>query len=543
MNYTPRASKSLRIGTAMVLAVFVVAVAGAVVPAQSQTYTDLHDLNAGAGDPHTLNSIRLAQGRDGNFYGESQGGGTSGLGTVFKITPSGTPTIIHSFNGTDGANEVGGVTLGIDGNLYGDTFNGGIANQGVTFKITPAGKETVLHNFTNSGDGINPVNALALARDGNFYGTTDSNPETIYKISSAGKLTTLHTLTAAEGFQGGQLIQGSDGNFYGGMNLGGANGFGTAFKMTAKGVFTVLHNFNGSDGTDAATGMVQVGSNTFIGTASIGGTNNAGVIYSLTSSGTFAVLHEMNGPTDGSLVGVLTAATDGNLYGVAINGGSANCGTIFKVTTGGQFTVLHTLDGTHGCNPEPYLTQGTDGRLYGVANNGGANGNGVFFSLDVGLSPFVSLMTTSGKELSKVEILSQGFSKSSVVEFGGVAATTIAVTGTTYISATIPAGALTGPVTVTTGGTTLTSSQIFKVLPTITSFTPASGPVGTAVIIAGTGLMQTTKVTFGGVAATTFTVNSDTQVTADVPTGAKTGKIGITTKGGKVTSKTSFTVN
>jgi hypothetical protein len=81
------------------------------------------------------------------------------------------------------------------------------------------------------------------------------------------------------------------------------------------------------------------------------------------------------------------------------------------------------------------------------------------------------------------------------------------------------------------------------VLPTITGFTPTSGPDGTPVTITGTGLTQTTKVTFGGVKATTFTVNSDTQVTADVPTGAKTGKIGITTKGGKATSKTSFTVN
>jgi len=80
-------------------------------------------------------------------------------------------------------------------------------------------------------------------------------------------------------------------------------------------------------------------------------------------------------------------------------------------------------------------------------------------------------------------------------------------------------------------------------LPTISSFSPTSGPVGTPVMITGTGLTQTTAVTFGGVKATTITVNSDTQVTADVPTGAKTGKIGITTKGGKVASKTSFTVN
>jgi uncharacterized repeat protein (TIGR03803 family) len=504
--------------------------------AQAPNYLDLHDFDPG------VNTGRLAQGRDGNFYGESQTGGT-GAGTVFNVTPTGTVTVIHSFDLTDGAIEAGGMTLGTDGNLYGNTYFGGTANDGVTFKITPKGVETVLHDFTDDGDGSNPVDALVLGTDGNFYGTTDANPETIYKISSAGKLTTLHTLTTAEGYQGGQLIEGSDGNFYGGTNLGGANNFGTAFKMTSKGVVTVLHSFNNADGTDASPGMVQVNSGDFIGAAALGGNNSAGVIYSLTSTGTFAVLHEMDGPTDGSLPGVLTAATDGNFYGTAANGGASSCGTIFKVTASGQFSVLYNFDGTHGCNPEGYLTEGTDGKLYGITSAGGADNAGAFFSLDVGLSPFVHLVTTSGKELSKVEILGQGFSKASVVEFGGVAATTVAVTGSTYISATVPAGSLSGPVTVTTGTTTLTSPQTFSVLPTITSFTPSSGPVGTTVTITGTGLLQTTSVTFNKVIQPTFTVKSDTQVIANVPTGATKGKIAITTNGGSVTSTASFTVN
>ena len=116
------------------------------------------------------------------------------------------------------------------------------------------------------------------------------------------------------------------------------------------------------------------------------------------------------------------------------------------------------------------------------------------------------------------------------------------LSGTTSITATVPAGALTGSVTVTTGATTLTSTKTFQVTPMITSFAPPSGPVGTSVTITGTGLEQTTKVTFDG-KSTTFTVNSDTQVTADVPSGAMTGKITVTTKGGSATSATSFTVN
>ena len=511
--------------------------------AQSQTYTDLHDFNPGAGDPNTFSESKLAQGRDGNFYSESNGGGTSGNGTVFKVSPSGTLAIIHSFNGADGSNAIGGMTLGTDGNLYGNTWSGGSFGNGITFKITPAGTETALHNFANSGDGANPANVLVRGTTV-FYGTTnDASAETVYQVTSGGVLKTLHTFSNADGQAGGQLLLGSDGNIYGGMNQGGAIGFGTAFKMTPKGVITVLHNFNNTDGNLAAPGMVEITPGKFYGTTELGGTSGDGVVYSLTSSGTFSVLHGFSSSTDGHQALALTLATDGNAYGLAVSGGSANCGTIFKVTAAGAFSVLYSFDNTHGCNPTGgYLTQGTDGKLYGIANAGGANGNGVFFSLDVGLSPFVNLMTTSGKELSKVEILGQGFSTSSVVKFGGVAATTISRTGSTYILATVPAGALTGPVTVTTGATTLTSPQTFKVLPTISGFTPANGPVGTPVTITGTALTQTTKVTFGGVTATSYTVNSDAQVTATVPTGAKTGKIAITTSGGTATSSTVFTV-
>jgi hypothetical protein len=189
------------------------------------------------------------------------------------------------------------------------------------------------------------------------------------------------------------------------------------------------------------------------------------------------------------------------------------------------------------------LTQDTDGNLYGDTTSGGTQNKGVFYSLLLGLGKFVRLVSTSGKEGAKIGVLGQLFSSSSVVNFGGVQATSIALSGTTFINATVPAGALTGRVTVTTGVTTLTSNNTFRVTPTFPSFSPASGPVGTPVVLTGTGLTQTTKVTFNGTAATTVTVNSDTQVTADVPTGATSGKIAITTKGGSTKSTTSFTVD
>jgi serine/threonine protein kinase len=104
-------------------------------------------------------------------------------------------------------------------------------------------------------------------------------------------------------------------------------------------------------------------------------------------------------------------------------------------------------------------------------------------------------------------------------------------------------GASTGNLTVVTPKGTLTSNVPFRVTPQITSFTPASGPVGTSVTITGVSLNQTTAVTFGGVVATEFSVKSNTEVTATVPTGAVTGKINITTPEGTAASTTSLTVS
>jgi hypothetical protein len=242
----------------------------------------------------------------------------------------------------------------------------------------------------------------------------------------------------------------------------------------------------------------------------------------------------------------LIQATDGNFYGVISGCAEFGCNGLndmFKITPTGTLTVLQEFTGTaNGSYPYWPLTQDTNGTIYGLAQQGGTVNGGVLFTLNISAAPFASLVSTSGKECAKIGILGQGFTAASVVKFGGTQATTITRSGATFITATVPAAALTGKVTVTTGATTLTSPQTFKVTPTFPSFSPTSGSVGTPVVLTGTGLTQTTKVTFGNVTATTVTVNSDTQVTANVPTGAVTGKIVITTKGGSAKSATNFTV-
>jgi hypothetical protein len=163
----------------------------------------------------------------------------------------------------------------------------------------------------------------------------------------------------------------------------------------------------------------------------------------------------------------------------------------------------------------------------------------VIFSLDVGLGPFVSLVLWSGKVGQSVQVLGQGFTGTTAVKVGGSAAS-FNVVSDNYLTAVVPAGT-SGNVTVTTPGGTLTSSRQYKVVPIISGISPGSGPVGSSVVITGTGLTQASKVTFGSKAAA-FTVNSDTQVTATVPVGAVTNKISITTPGGKATSPSKFTV-
>ena len=297
--------------------------------------------------------------------------------------------------------------------------------------------------------------------------------------------------------------------------------------------------------------------------APTGGSSNAGVVFKITAGGTYNVIYNLNGTTDGAGPSSgLVQATNGKLYGVTENL-NVGLGTIFSVTTSGTFTTLYSFtaaDYPDGGYPVSPLIQHTDGLLYGTTYVGGNpsngcqsilypggeptvyNGCGVFYKLNVGLGPFVSLLPRSGKEGASIGILGQGFTSASVVKFDGVTAVST-TRGSNFISATVPAGTLTGSVTVTTGATTRTSNKAFRVTPTFPSFNPTSGPVSTPVVLTGTGLTQTTKVTFGGVAATTVTVNSDTQVTADVPTGAVTGKIIIVTNGGIAESTTEFTVN
>jgi uncharacterized repeat protein (TIGR03803 family) len=370
-------------------------------------------------------------------------------------------------------------------------------------------------------------------------------------MTSSGTLTVLYTFDGTLRYPYA-LTLGTDGNFYGTFGGGSGSTGGGVFKITPQGKLTLLHSFTafGPDGATPYGAIIQARDGNYYGTTEKGGSAGYGVVYKMTPAGLLTDIHAFN---EGDCLGIypvagLVQATDGNFYGAS----ASNCspGLLFQINSTGTYTVLLNFTNVSGAfpgaSPSVSLFQHTNGTLYGDTAGGGT-GNigcitcGVLFSLDEGLGPFVSLLPYAGKVGKTVEFLGQGFTGTTAVSFNHIAAS-FKVVSDTYLTATIPSGAKTGFVTVVTPGGTLTSNKTFRVTPQITSFNPPSGPVGTPVTITGAGLTQTTKVTFGGVKATTFTVNSDTQVTATVPAGAKTGKIVITTAGGTATSATSFTV-
>ena len=367
-------------------------------------------------------------GTDGNFYGTTEYGGAFenefvGGGTVFKITPSGTLTTLHSFSGSDRDPSHCAPGAGNDGNFYGTTW--GSSNLGSVFKITPSGMFTMLHDF-NGHDGSSPSAGLVQGSNGFLYGTTEGDglPDpfqrtngTVFRISPEGNFVTLHVF-AGYPTDGqtvlGDLIQGSDGDLYGTAAGGGSGDEGIVFKITPDGTYTILFNF-----TD----------------------------YLVTGAY----------PFDG-----LVQATDGNFYATTIRGGSNDLGAIFRITPTGSVSNLHSFDGAGGQTPWGGLLQATNGKLYGTTTGGGTTTLGTVFSLSVGLGRFIKTVPNSGRVGQSVKILGNSLSGATSVTFNGTPAT-FTVLSSTLIKATVPSGATTGPVQVTLPAGALTSNPDLQV--------------------------------------------------------------------------------
>ena len=399
-------------------------------------------------------SAALVLAADGDFYGTTYAGGSAGLGTIFKVTAGGALTILHSFaGGTDGASPYAALLQAADGNFYGTTLRGGHSDFGTIFRMTPAGSVTILHQFAGGQDGAHPYSPLIQTPGGTFYGTTpyggffgrgtiftmtptgvvsivnhikgpvyESRPfagltrttagtfygvtafgggfghrGTLFMLTPAGTPALLHVFSGASDgeFPYAELTQGADGNLYGTTSAGGAFGKGVAFRSTLDGVFTLLHQFTGGPDGGQPSGHLRQGTDgNFYGTTASGGASSSGVVYRMTPTGIVTPMHAFSGAEGACPCGALVTAADGSFYGTTASGGAFDAGVVFRVTSDGAFTLVRSLTGDpEAAQPRPSVFQGlanprasvivgTDGNLYATTSAGGTADLGAVIKID-----------------------------------------------------------------------------------------------------------------------------------------------------------------
>jgi uncharacterized repeat protein (TIGR03803 family) len=435
-----------------------------------------------------------------------------------------TLTTLHSFTGQpDGQTPYTGVAMsqGQDGSLYGTTIAGGANGYGAVFGITPSGKLT-LYSFDSSDAGY-PDAGPVLGTDGLLYGTADGyfggllNDGRVYSLDVAtGIFTVLHNFDSSDGrTPDGPVALGPGASYYGTAGYGGPLNNGDVFSITPSGTFKVLHAFNGTDGSVPQGGGLLFGPGphqALVGVTNYGGAFGFGTIYAIESTGAFKSVYSFDGTHGSYPAGTLVLANDGHAYGTTNGGGTSGNGVVFRISSTGVVTVLHNFTATDGQSPAAGLTLGSDGKLYGTTNAGGAHGDGTIFSLTTG-GAFAKLYDFDGPDGSVPNYLTQH-------------------TDGMFYGTTMSGG-------VSNLGTVFR----FDVgLGPFVTFVLNRGTVGATAQILGTGLTGATAVTFNGVPASSFTVASDTFLTATVPNGATSGRVQVTTPGGALTSNEGFVV-
>lgn len=337
---------------------------------------------------------------DGDLYGTTVGGGTRGRGSIFKLTPDGSAiSILHSFNGDDGADPRFGLIRGSDGALYGSTPVGGSADAGTVFRVLPDGSGfAVLHTFDGSTAG-SPQGRLTEGRDGRLFGVTQQGGAdhlgVLYSLSKDGSsFVVAYEFDAATHSSppNGGLVEDRtiDGRFYGTSN-GDAQDRGRVFAIdVAAPAYATIHAFDVFDsakGLFPRAGVVQGPDGVLYGTTSAGGALGGGVVYKMLGDGSgFQVVKTLEGSVTGARPEEAELLLDGTfLYGTTAHEGPASYGTAFRVATNGsQFLTLHAFDFDTGANPLAGLARGIDGLLYGTTRFGAGSQGFVYRVADDG---------------------------------------------------------------------------------------------------------------------------------------------------------------
>jgi uncharacterized repeat protein (TIGR03803 family) len=351
----------------------------------------------------------------GNLYAATAAGGTYSAGTVFMLSPAGKETVLYEFKGSngDGAYPHGRLAFDADGEIYGTTQGGGTNGTGTVYRLSPKSgggwTEKVIYTFSATGaDGTAPSAGMTIAADGTMYSTTPDGGAygagtvfSLKKTSKGWKQTVIQNLNGSSngGFPYEGLMMDAAGNLYGAAQTGGTSGQGVIYRLslTKKGwVDTVLYSFTGQNGDGAGLywiDLISDKSGNIYGATSFGGTNGTGTVWELVYSETKktyseSILYEFgaSGSGDGNNpYGGLAMDTKGNLYGTTLYGGPSNIGTFYKLTKQGKTwkeTILHSFVGANDGNEptgNPYID--ATGRLYGMTQTGGKSNLGIVYRI------------------------------------------------------------------------------------------------------------------------------------------------------------------
>ena len=394
----------------------------------------------------------IVEGSPGTFYFKS------GYCAVFSVTTQGTKTFLTSF--PSGYTAQSQVVSAADGRFYSDAEYTDLPSYIFSVTSTPGRQVHRAQDYAGFLAQNLPDGTLV-----GIGGSTQTFQTYLIKADLGGVVTPIYQFPPSDRLPP-NVLYGRDGNYYGVYYL--SDGSGYAYQLNPSGSLTTLFNFPSGSfvGNPGIIPILQGTDGSLYGTTPNGGTNGTGTIYKLTLAGQYTLLYtfpknKTSYPTE------LIEGSDGNLYGATLgliaDGGSS---LLFRITTSGQYTPLIEMNfGAQGGCP-CRLTQGSDGNIYGTALSGGSTGGGVVFALEAGLpkpAPHpLQFQPQSGPVGTKVRIWGADLLSASVA-FNGVPTTIVSNSGPNYVFATVPPGATTGPIAVTTPGGTSSAPGSFTV--------------------------------------------------------------------------------
>ena len=347
---------------------------------EAQTFTVLYTFSGGA-DGGTPMATPILY--NGNIYSTTRGGGANANGTVFELNfASRHEAALHSFTGKDGSGPIAGLVQDPGGNFYGVAYRGGARNFGTMFKLTPAGKFTLLHSFNGPlSEGHGPSGTLVLDPFGDLFGTTYVGGDTkgwgtVFEYSVKGVFTTGQSFSPDGALPRAGLYY-TNRKLYGTTYGGGTKQYGGTIYQA--GVQTALYTFTGgADGSQPMASLIGDSEGNLYGTTSAGGTGNFGSGYGVVfkfdlNTGQETVLHTFTGPDGCAPAAALAWDTQGNLYGTTPLCGAHGYGNVFKLDPSGNFTSLHDFTGgADGASPYAGVLVDAKGNVWGAASAGGS---------------------------------------------------------------------------------------------------------------------------------------------------------------------------